>query len=234
MQKSIVCIGGTKGIGQSVINKLLEKEFHVYLYSRTQPPEAWGNSNLLNFTQYDANDDFPTDTLPDNIDGHIYFPGSINLKPFERMKPQDFLGDLQINYLNNVKILQQVMPVLKKSTNDPSVVFFSTVAVRTGMAFHSSIAGAKGAIEGLTTALAAEYAPKVRVNCISPSLVETPLSEKITGNEKMREASASKHALKRIGSPEDLANIAVFLLSSDSSWVTGQNISCDGGMSTIK
>ena len=126
------------------------------------------------------------------------------------------------------------MPTLKKSTNDPSIVFFSTVAVKTGMPFHASIAGAKGAVEGLTTSLAAEYAPKVRVNCISPSLTETPLSEKITSNEKMRQASAERHPLKRIGKPDDIASVAVFLLSDESSWITGQNISCDGGMSNLK
>ena len=118
--------------------------------------------------------------------------------------------------------------------SDASVVFFSTVAVQTGMPFHSSIAGAKGALEGLTRSLASEYAPKVRVNCISPSLTETPLAEKITSNEKMREASAAKHPMKRIGTPGDLANLAVFLLSSNSSWITGQNISCDGGMNCLK
>lgn len=234
MKKTIVCIGGTKGIGKAVIKKLLAEEYHVHLYSRTMPPEEISNSNLLTHVQYDASVDFMADTLPEEVDGYIYFPGSINLRPFERLSIEEFQADLDINYLHNVRILQKVMAKLKKSTNDASVVFFSTVAVQTGMPFHTSIAGAKGALEGLTRSLASEYAPKVRVNCISPSLTETPLAEKITSNEKMREASAAKHPMKRIGTAEDLANLAVFLLSSESSWITGQNISCDGGMNCLK
>ena len=234
MKKTIICIGGTMGIGKEVISKLLERENKVHLYSRSVPEESIANSSLLSHVPYDVNGDFPIETLPESIDGYIYFPGSINLRPFERLSIDDFTNDLNINYLNNVKVLQKVMPKLKKSTNDASVVFFSTVAVKTGMPFHASIAGAKGALEGLTTSLASEYAPKVRVNCISPSLTDTPLASKITANEKMLEASASKHPLKRIGTTEDLANIAVFLLGSESSWITGQNIGCDGGMSTLR
>jgi len=231
MKKTIICIGGSKGIGAATISQLLEKEYNVHLYSRSAPTH---NSALLHYHPYDINDEFHLDSLPEEIDGYIYFPGSINLRPFERLSIDEFMNDLNINYLSNIKILQKIMPKLKKSQHDASVVFFSTVAVQTGMPFHSSISGAKGALEGLTRSLAAEYAPKVRVNCISPSLTETPLAEKITSNEKMREASAAKHPLKRIGSPDDLANLAVFLLSSESSWITGQNISCDGGMNCLK
>ena len=231
MKKTIVCIGGSKGIGAQTVEILLEKEYNVHMYSRTAPENT---SGLLHHVTYDINEEFPVDTLPENVDSYIYFPGSINLRPFERLSIDEFMNDLNINYLGNIKILQKVMPKLKKSTNDASIVFFSTVAVQTGMPFHSSIAGAKGALEGLTRSLAAEYAPKVRVNCISPSLTETPLAEKITSNEKMREASASKHPMKRIGSPRDLANLAVFLIGDESSWITGQNISCDGGMNCLK
>lgn len=234
MKKTIVCIGGTKGIGEAVVKKLLAEEHKVHLYSRTSPSSDLTSNNLLTHIQYDVNDDFDASSLPEEIDGYIYFPGSINLRPFERFGADEFQADLNINYLYNVRILQKVMGKLKKSANDASVVFFSTVAVQTGMPFHSSISGAKGALEGLTRSLASEYAPKVRVNCISPSLTETPLAEKITSNEKMREASAAKHPMKRIGTPDDLANLAVFLLSSNSSWITGQNISCDGGMNCLK
>jgi 3-oxoacyl-[acyl-carrier protein] reductase len=234
MKKNIVCIGGTKGIGKSVIKLLLEKEHTVYLFSRTPLNDELSASSLLHHTTYDVNNDFPKDALPENVDGYIYFPGSINLRPFERFSMDEFQEDLNINYLNNIKILQQIMPFLKKSTKDPSIVFFSTVAVQTGMSFHTSIAGAKGALEGLTKSLAAEFAPKLRVNCISPSLTDTPLAQKITSNERMREASAAKHPLKRIGRPEDLAQIASFLLGNESSWITGQNISCDGGMGSLK
>ena len=231
MKKSIVCIGGSRGIGFETVKQLIEKKYRVYLFSRSSIDL---HSELLKQHPYDVSENFPVEQLPETIDGYIYFPGSINLRPFERFSLEEFQTDININYLNNIKILQQIMPWLKKSNQDPSVVFFSTVAVQTGMSFHASISGAKGALEGLTRALAAEYAPKIRFNCIAPSLTDTPLAQKITSNEKMREASATKHPLKRIGSAEDIANLAVFLLSDQSSWMTGQILACDGGMSSLK
>ena len=121
-----------------------------------------------------------------------------------------------------------------KNASSPSIVLFSTVAVQTGLPFHTSIAAAKGAVEGFTRALAAEMAPKVRVNCIAPSLTDTPLASKLTANEKSKDASAQRHPLKRIGTAEDIANAADFLINDTSSWMTGQVLHVDGGMGSVQ
>ncbi len=216
-----VIIGASHGIGADIFNKLDECST-VYSFSRTQGPgewRAWDHSSALE-----------VDHLPEVIDGVIYCPGTINLRPFHMLKEVDFLKDLEVNYLGAVKVLQALYPKLKKSPH-ASVVLFSTVAVQKGMSFHASIAGAKGAIEGLTRALAVEWAPTIRVNAIAPSLVKTPLSEKITASAQALEATIQKHPLKRIGETSDIAEAAIFLLSSKSSWVTGQILHVDGGLS---
>jgi NAD(P)-dependent dehydrogenase (short-subunit alcohol dehydrogenase family) len=171
--------------------------------------------------------------LPDQIDGLVYCPGSIQLKPFARMSTDDFLSDYQLNVIGFVKVLQACLPKLKKSTT-ASVVLFSTVAVQTGMNFHSLVSTSKGAIEGLTKALAAEFAPVIRVNAIAPSLTDTPLASSLLSSDEKREASSTRHPMRRIGTADDLANMAIFLLSEKSSWMTGQILHVDGGMGTIK
>jgi NAD(P)-dependent dehydrogenase (short-subunit alcohol dehydrogenase family) len=155
------------------------------------------------------------------------------LKPFRTLKKQDFLADLELNVLGAIKAIQAYTSNLQQSKK-PSIVLFSTVAVQTGMPFHSSVSISKGAIEGLTKALAAEFSPKIRVNCIAPSLTQTAMAEKLINTPEKLEASNNRHALKRIGDPMDLANTAEFLLSENSSWITGQVIHVDGGMSSIK
>ena len=170
--------------------------------------------------------------LPETIDGFVYCPGTINLKPFKMLSPEVFEQDMQINFMFLVKIIHQLLPRLQKSES-ASLVFFSTVAVKIGMPFHTSIAAAKGAIEGFAKALAAEYAPKFRVNVIAPSLTNTPLAKRLLGNDKKKELMDSRHPMKRVGEAEDIANIAGFLLSDNSSWITGQVIGVDGGMSTL-
>lgn len=167
------------------------------------------------------------------IDGLVYFPGTINLKPFHRLTEADFLNDYRINSLGAVAFVQSYLASLKKSQAG-SIVFISTVAVSTGMPFHSSIAMAKGAIEGLTKSLAAELAPSVRVNCIAPSLVNTPLGEKFINSPEKLEASQKRNPLKKVGEAHDLANAIDFLLSGKSSWITGQVLAVDGGMNTLK
>ena len=231
--KNYIIIGGNRGIGEVIVSSLLEQEANVHHFSRFSTEEPKDLGSLYHPTKFDATkDEFDFD-LPDQIDGYVYLPGSINLRPFERYSMDEFMDDLNINLLGNIKILQKLMPKLKKTANS-SCVFFSTVAVGQGLPFHASISSAKGAIEGLTKTLAAEYAPKVRFNCIAPGLTETALSEKITSNPKMKEASEKKHPMMRIGRPEDIAEMALFLLSEKSSWMTGQILSIDGGMSSIK
>ncbi len=167
------------------------------------------------------------------VDGIVYFPGTINLKPFNRLSQVDFIQDYQINSLGAVAFTHAYLSNLK-NTEQASIVYLSTVAVSTGMPFHSSISMAKGAIEGLTKALAAELAPSVRVNCIAPSLTDTPLSEKFINSPEKLEASEKRNPLKKVGSAMDIANAIEFLLSGKSGWITGQVIAVDGGMGNIK
>jgi NAD(P)-dependent dehydrogenase (short-subunit alcohol dehydrogenase family) len=173
------------------------------------------------------------DFLPEILDGIIYCPGSINLRPFERIKPADFVSDFNLQVIGAVKLIQAVLPRLKKS-NRASITLFSTVAVQNGLPFHSQVAASKGAVEGLTRALAAELAPTIRVNCIAPSLTDTPLAAGLLNTDIKREANAMRHPLKKIGSATDIANMAAFLISDKAAWITGQIIHVDGGMSSIK
>lgn len=216
MKRNILIIGASRGIGQKIAEGLAD-EASVFTFSR---------ANNFDVTK----DALPVNDLPDVIDGVIYAPGSINLKPFHLLKMEDFQNDFNLNTLGAVKVLQALYPKLRKSES-ASVVLFSTVAVQKGMNFHSSIAMAKGAIEGLTRSLAIEWAPKIRVNAIAPSLVNTPLASKITGNAKAMEMTIEKHPLKRIGDASDIAEMAMFLLSSRSGWMTGQVLAVDGGLS---
>lgn len=218
MKPNIIVIGGSHGISENVV-ALLQEKANVMCFNRTH--------------QFDVlSDAFPVEQVPDVIDGIVYAPGSINLKPFHLLKLEEFQHDLNLNTIGAVKILQALYPKLRKS-NQASVVLFSTVAVQKGMSFHSSIAMAKGAIEGLVRSLAVEWAPKIRINAIAPSLVNTPLASKITGQAKMLEVTIEKHPMKRIGHPEDIAGVVEFLLSDRSSWMTGQVLAVDGGLSIV-
>lgn len=176
-----------------------------------------------------VNNNFPE--LDENIDGLIYFPGSITLKPFRSIKVADFQSDFELNVLGAINSIQQYLSKLNEGS---SIVLFSTVAVQTGMPFHSSVSVSKGALEGLTRALAAEFAPKYRVNCIAPSLTQTKLAGRLLNSDEKIEAMAQKHPLKKIGSSKDLANALDFLLNDSSSWISGQILAVDGGMSTLK
>ncbi|ESU18601.1 short chain dehydrogenase [Flavobacterium cauense R2A-7] len=177
-------------------------------------------------------DSINTSLLPTTIDGLVYCPGSINLRPFKGLKPEAFESDLQLNFISLIKVIQSVLPNLL-AAEQASIVLFSSVAAMMGMPFHTSVAASKGAIEGFAKALAAEYAPKIRVNVIAPSLTDTPLAEKFLNNETKQEKSAERHPLKRFGKPEDSAQMTSFLLSDKSSWITGQIFHVDGGMSTL-
>ncbi|WP_445719385.1 SDR family NAD(P)-dependent oxidoreductase [Flavobacterium sp.] len=227
--KNILLIGGSYGIGLAIAQEL-HKENNIFIASRT-------NENLvgLNVTHipFDASiDTLDTSKLPAILDGLVYCPGSINLRPFRGLKPEAFETDLQINFISLVKVIQTVLPNLTVSEQS-SIVLFSSVAASMGMPFHTSVAAAKGAIEGFAKALAAEYAPKIRVNVIAPSLTDTPLADKFLNNETKQEKSAERHPLKRFGKPEDSAHMASFLLSEKSSWISGQIFHVDGGMSTL-
>jgi NAD(P)-dependent dehydrogenase (short-subunit alcohol dehydrogenase family) len=171
--------------------------------------------------------------LPEQIDGLVYCPGAINLKPFARIKPEDFVADYELQVLGAVKIIQAILPKMK-TTNVASIVLFSTVAVQSGFNYHSLVSASKGAIEGLTRSLSAELAPKIRVNCIAPSITDTPLASTLLSSDEKKEANAQRHPLKKIGTAEDIANAVSFLINESSAWMTGQVLKIDGGMSVIK
>jgi NAD(P)-dependent dehydrogenase (short-subunit alcohol dehydrogenase family) len=223
--KNIVLVGGNSGIGKAVAAQLQENGATIFSYSRT----GEGTAAV----------DFSTDFeelpgLPEIIDGVVYCPGTINLKPFHRISIADFKQEMEVNFYGAIRLLQACLKGLKKSSS-PSVVLYSTVAVQTGMGFHAGIASAKGAVEGLTRSLAAEWAPnKIRVNAIAPSLTETPLASALLSTPEKKEASDKRHPLGRVGRPEDIAEATVFLLSEKSSWMTGQILHLDGGMSHLK
>lgn len=227
--KNILLIGGSYGIGLAIA-KELQYENKVFVASRTNEKIA---EMHVTHIQFDATTDtLDTSKLPEVIDGLVYCPGSINLRPFRGLKPEAFEQDLQINFISLVKVIQSVLPNLTAS-NQSSIVLFSSVAASMGMPFHTSVAAAKGAIEGFAKAFAAEYAPKIRVNVIAPSLTDTPLAEKFLSNDDKKENSAQRHPLKRVGTSEDMAQMASFLLSEKSSWISGQILHVDGGMSTL-
>jgi NAD(P)-dependent dehydrogenase (short-subunit alcohol dehydrogenase family) len=225
-------IGASSGIGQELARQLAAFGKQVIgTYNKNKPTEEHPNIRFhhLNVLEETHSLDF----LPDELTGFIYCPGSILLRPFERIKATDFESDFKLQVIGGIQLLQLVLPRLKKSGN-ASVIFFSTIAVQMGLPFHTQISTSKGALEGLTRALAAEYAPVIRVNCIAPSLTDTPLANSLLNNEQKREANAQRHPLKRIGTAKDIANMAAFLLSDNSSWITGQIMHVDGGMSAIK
>ena len=227
--KNILLIGGSYGIGLALA-KELQFDHKVFIASRTSENIADLNVTYIPFDA--ATDTLDITLLPESIDGLVYFPGSINLRPFRALKMEAFENDMQINFFNMVKVLQTVLPNLTASSQS-SVVLFSSVAASMGMPFHSSIAAAKGAVEGFAKALAAEYAPKIRVNVIAPSLTDTPLANKFLNSDEKKEKSAQRKPLKKVGSAEDLAQTASFLLSEKSSWISGQIFHVDGGMSTL-
>ena len=227
--KNILLIGGSYGIGLELAEQL-QNENNIFVASRTN--ENLSNLNVTHIPFDATSDVLDTTILPTVIDGLIYCPGSINLRPFRGLKLETFESDMHLNFFSMVKVIQSVLPQLTASEQS-SIVLFSTVAVKMGMPFHTSVAASKGAIEGFAKALAAEYAPKIRVNVIAPSLTDTPLADKFLSNEEKREKSAQRHPLKRFGTTKDIAQMANFLLGEKSSWISGQIFHVDGGMSSL-
>jgi 3-oxoacyl-[acyl-carrier protein] reductase len=225
----ILVVGGSKGIGKAAVELLLEQGNEVIVAARS-------NNDIrhlpIEFIEVDVTQDVSALDDLDDLNGLLFCPGSINLRPFHRLTASDFQTDFDLNVMGAVKVLQACRLALKAGNG--SAVLFSTVAVQQGMPFHASVAVAKGAIEGLTRALAAEWAPDIRVNTIAPSLTDTPLAESLLSNDKRREGSEARHPLKRLGTPEDIASMAVHLLSKNGSWITGQVIGIDGGMSRLR
>jgi len=226
-----VVIGGSSGIGKALVKLLSEDGNEVFAtFNKTEVENA---PNVI-FQKFDVLEDrLNLDNLPEQIDGLAYCPGLINLKPFKRFTEDEFIEDYRVQVTGAVKVIQTLLPRLNATPN-ASVVLFSTIAVQSGYNFHSLVSSSKGAIEGLTRSLAAELAPKIRVNAVAPSLTDTPLANKFLNTDQKIELQNEKNPLKKVGSPIDIAKAAAYLLTPDSSWVTGQILHVDGGSSVLK
>ena len=232
-KKNIFILGGSSGIGLELVKVLSDDRHEVYVGSRTADTLA-EIPGVHHIPMDVAAKKLDLETLPETLQGLVYCPGTIVLKPFQRLTIDDFKEDFNINLLGAVKVIQGCIKQLKKSQTGASIVLFSTVAVKTGMPFHASVASAKAAVEGLTRSLAAEFAPRIRVNAIAPSLTDTPLAKSLLSSEEKRKASADRHPLKRVGISLEIAQSAAHLLSDAGAWITGQVLAVDGGMSALR
>ena len=225
--KNILIVGGSKGIGEQVLSEMI-LENHIINLSRSLPKVS--NTNLSNYTV-----DILHDELPDleKLDSIVYCPGSINLKPITRLSLQDFRDDFEINIIGAVKTIQKYLPLLKRSNNG-SIVLFSTVATKLGMPYHSSVAASKSAVDGLVKTLGAELAPKIRVNAVAPTITKTDLASNILRNDKIVENMVERHPLKKILVPNEVAKMVKFLISNDSSSISGQTFNLDAGLVSFK
>lgn len=232
-EKNILVVGGSAGIGLSLVKLLHQQNANVYVVSRSASSEWPGSVQYLQ-ADVTGNLDSLAAFLPEQLHGLVYSAGSINLKPFSRLTEDDFLNDYRINVLGAARIIQHAVKQLKNA-GTASVVLCSSVAARTGMPYHASIAAAKAGVEGLAISLAAEFAAQqIRVNVVAPSLTDTPLAQNLLNTPEKRESSAKRHPLGRIGQPEDISKLIAFLLSAESSWMTGQVIGIDGGSGKLK
>ena len=228
--KTYLVVGGTSGIGLEMTKMLCRDDSVIVISRQNKNLDGLQNVRFLSADVTNASE-FPEISV--SIHGIAYCPGTINLKPLRGLKPEDFRNDFEINLLGAVNVIGKYLNNLK-SADASSVVLFSTVAVQTGMPYHASIASAKGAVEGLTRSLAAELAPGVRVNCIAPSITNTPLAERLLNSETKLKSSEERHPLKKIGNAHEIAELGTFLLSEKSSFITGQIIKADGGLSSLR
>jgi NAD(P)-dependent dehydrogenase (short-subunit alcohol dehydrogenase family) len=239
MAQKILIYGGSGGIGSAIARLLHARGVELHLVGRDEERlSAIARELGATSTQGDVNDGSlfarATEDAGAVLDGLVYAVGTINLRSLGRLTEADFLTDFRVNAMGAALAIQAALPALKKSEGRAAVVLFSSVAALQGFSFHASISMAKGAVDGLTLSLAAELAPKIRVNAIAPSLTRTRLGESLLSNEQTTKAIAEMHALQRLGSPEDIAGLAAFLLSPEADWITGQAISVDGGRSTLR
>ena len=237
MKKKYLIFGATGAIGSSLANQFYNDKVDCHLIGRNEE-ELKKLAEKLKYTysvcdvlKLDFTNDLKKDLEEVEILGIAYCVGSIDIKPFKLTKAKDFVSSYVLNLVSVTEILRTFQDSLKH--NKGSVVLFSTVAAKKGFANHSIISSAKAAVEGLTVALAAELAPNIRINCIAPSLTKSKLANAIIKNSSVEDSIAKMHPLKRIGEGIDSANLAHFLLTSKSSWITGQIIAVDGGRSSI-
>jgi len=228
--KNILIIGGTSGIGNAVANQLNGKH-QLYITGRTRKNLDHLNTNYI---EWNAENELETTLLPEEIHGLVYCPGTINLMPISRLTEDHLLDDYKVNVIGAFKVIKALIPKLRKAKGS-SIVLFGSVASNTGMPFHASIAAAKGALQSMGLSLAAELAKaQIRVNTIAPSLTDTPLAKDLLATEAKRDASAARHPLNKVGSSQELASMAVYLLSDQAAFITGQTFGVDGGMGKLK
>ncbi|MBC8154407.1 MAG: SDR family oxidoreductase [Bacteroidetes bacterium] len=229
--KNIFIIGASSGVGHALAQTLQQQGATLFTAGRQQPEGVQSTHMTWDVTQPVGES---LSQLPDTLHGLVYCPGTINLKPFQRLDVAAYQADFQVNVLGTVAALHAAYPALKKS-KAASIVLFSTVAAKLGMGLHSSVAVSKSAIEGLAKSLAAEFAPyNIRVNAVAPSLTDTPMAQFLLSDDAKREAGAKRHPLNRVGTPQDIAGMAAYLLSDQAAWITGQVIGVDGGMGSLK
>lgn len=239
MVGKVLIYGGSGGIGSATARALRGRGYALHLVARqAEKLSALARELGATFTQGDVTDSGlfarATEEAGDSLEGVVYAVGSINLKSLQRLTEAECLLDYRLNALGGALAVRAALPALKNGPGTASVLFFSSVAVRQGFAFHASIGMAKGAVEGLAVSLAAELAPRIRVNAIAPSLTRTHLAENVVANEQMAASIAGMHAMQRLGEPADIAALAAFLISSEASWITGQVIGVDGGRSNVR
>ena len=237
MEKKILIFGGTGTIGFSIAKKMKEEGYFPIIISRNEEELAL-KAKQIN-CEYEICDVLKNDQIEniatkynENVFGLAYCVGSINLKPIKITKDEDFIESFKVNTLGAIKAIKSNLSNLTK--NNGSVLLFSSIAVRQGFTNHSIVSTSKGAIEGLTLSLAAEFAPKIRVNCIAPSLTDSKMSQKIVSNDTIKKAIENMHPIPKIGQGQDFADLSSFLLSEKNNWITGQIFHIDGGRSTLR
>ena len=228
--KNYLVIGASSGIGHALTAMLSETSNVIGTYFSNEPDTSLSR---VSWQQFDVmNDSTSNLEIPETLDGIVYCPGSINLKPFHRFSEDEILRDIQLQVTGGLKAVQANIKALKNAKN-PSVVFVSTVAAQKGFAYHTQVSISKGAVEGMTKSLAAELAPHVRVNCVAPSLTDTQLAGRLLNSDEKKELHGKAHPMGRVGEPEDIANAIAFLLSDEAAWISGQVMPVDGGRSTL-
>jgi NAD(P)-dependent dehydrogenase (short-subunit alcohol dehydrogenase family) len=235
MSEKYLIFGATGSIGSSLAEQLKSSGHDIHLVARNEAEViAIANKLGCSFTVVDVlENNFIEKVKADvsDIKGMAYCVGSIDLKPLRMVKEEDFNKCMKLNLYSAVEAIKGYQESLKK--NKGSIVLFSTVAAQRGFTNHTIIASAKAAVEGLTVSLAAEFAPNIRVNCIAPSLTNSKIAEPMLKNKVLAEGIAKAHPLKRLGEGKDSASMAKFLISEESSWITGQIIAVDGGRSKL-
>lgn len=239
MTNKLVIFGATGGMGSAVAQRLSTAGYGLHLVGRDESRLRSLASDLsAGWTAGDVHDESlfsrVADEAGDMLAGLVYAIGTLNLKGLNRLTADEMRQDFEVNALGAALAIQNLLPALRKNNETSSVVLFSSVAAEQGFKLHTAMGMAKGAVRGLTLSLAAELAPKVRVNAISPSLTRTTLAEDLLGNEKLAEGIGKMHAMERLGTPEDMAAMVEFLISNESNWITGQIIGVDGGRSTLR